>query len=64
MTFDSDDGMQKKWKAFMKKIDVKMEEFPTILRSINEFLWEPYIAVIEGCIFEKKWDANEGSWKK
>lgn len=42
MTFDSDDGMQKKWKAFTKKIDVEMEEFPVILQSINVFLWEPY----------------------
>ena len=48
MTFDSDDGMQKKWKAFKKKIDVKMEEFPFILQSINEFLCEPYTAVIKG----------------
>ena len=62
MTFDSDDGMQKKWKAFMKKIDVKMEEFPMILQSINEFLWEPYTAVIKETVFEKHWDANECSW--
>lgn len=63
MTFDSDDGMQKKWKAFTKKIDVEMEEFPMILRNINVFLWEPYIAVIEESIFQKQWDSKEGSWK-
>ncbi len=63
MTFDSDDGMQKKWKAFTKKIDVEMEEFPMILRSIIAFLWEPYIAVIEGSIFQKQWDLKEGRWK-
>ena len=62
MTFDSDDGMQKKWKAFTKKIDVEMEEFPMILQSINKFLLEPYTAVINGTIFEKQWAANEGSW--
>ena len=50
MTFDSDDAMQKKWKAFTKKIDVEMEEFPMILQSINR------------TIFEKQWAANEGSW--
>ena len=64
MTFDSDDGMQKKWKAFAKKIDVEIDDFSIILRSINEFLWEPYIAVMKGCTFEKQWDVNEGSWKK
>ena len=42
MTFDSDDGMQKKWKTFTKKIDVEMDAFPEILRKINEFLKEPY----------------------
>lgn len=63
MTFDSDDGMQKKWRAFMKKIDVEMEEFPVIIQSINVFLSEPYTAVINGTIFEKQWNAKEGSWE-
>lgn len=63
MTFDSDDGMQKKWKAFTKKIDVEMEDFPVIIQSINVFLSEPYTAVINGTIFEKQWNAKEGSWE-
>lgn len=62
MTFDSDDGMQKKWKAFTKKINVEVEEFPLILQRMNEFLWEPYTAVIKGTVYEKRWNANEGSW--
>lgn len=62
LTFDSDDGMQKKWKAFVKKIDVEMVEFPVILQSINTFLFEPYMALMNGKIFEKNWDANEGKW--
>lgn len=63
MTFDSDDGMQKKWRAFTKKIDVEMEKFPVIIQSINVFLSEPYTAVINGTIFEKQWNAKEGSWE-
>ncbi|MDO4302593.1 MAG: nucleotidyl transferase AbiEii/AbiGii toxin family protein [Bacillota bacterium] len=62
MTFDTDDGMQKKWKAFAKKIDVKMDEFSVILQSINAFLCEPYAAIIDGQIFEKQWYTNEGKW--
>lgn len=62
MTFDSDDGMQKKWKAFTKKIDVKMEGFAPVLQNMNEFLWEPYSAVIKGTAFEKQWDTNKCSW--
>lgn len=62
MTFDKDDGMQKKWKAFTKKIDIEIDEFPVILQSIKEFLCEPYTAVINEEVFEKQWDANEGKW--
>lgn len=41
MTFDSDDGMQKKWRVFTKKIDVKMDKFSVILETINRFIDEP-----------------------
>ena len=64
MTFDKDDGMQKKWKAFTKKIDIEMDEFPVILQSIREFLCKPYAAVMNEEVFENQWDANEGKWKK
>lgn len=62
MTFDEDDGMQKKWKAFIRKIAVEMDEFPVVLQSINQFLYEPYKAVMDGQVFEKQWNANEISW--
>ncbi|MBE5928226.1 MAG: nucleotidyl transferase AbiEii/AbiGii toxin family protein [Lachnospiraceae bacterium] len=64
MTFDKDDGMQKKWKTFTKKIDIEMDEFSVILQSIQEFLCKPYTAVMNGEVFENQWDANEGKWKK
>lgn len=63
MTYDSDDGMQKKWKAFTKKINIQMDTFPKILRAINEFLNEPYMAAITEQTFEKHWSACEGCWK-
>ena len=63
MTFDKDDGMQKKWKAFTKKIDIETDEFPVILQSIREFLCKPYTAVMNEEVFENQWDANEGKWK-
>lgn len=63
LTFDQDDGMKKKWKAFIKKIDIEMDEFSVILQSIKEFLCEPYMAVMKGEAFEKQWDANKGKWK-
>lgn len=57
-----DDGMQKKWKAFTKKIDEDMDDFSIILQGINEFLWEPYMAVMNGSVFEKQWDAAGRKW--
>lgn len=62
MTFDEDDGMQKKWKAFIRKIAVEMDEFSVVLQSINQFLYEPYKAVMDGQVFEKHWNADEVSW--
>lgn len=37
MTFDTDDGMKKKWKAFKKKIDIEMGDFQIVLKMINSF---------------------------
>ena len=42
MTFDADDGMQKKWKAFAKKTGVETEDFKAVLESIKRFLQEPF----------------------
>ena len=62
IAFGSDDGMQKKWRVFTKKLDVKMDEFPVILQTISHFLEEPYTAVLSEQVFEKQWKANHKSW--
>lgn len=46
MAFDNDDAMQKKWKAFCRKIDTKTEDYSTVLRTIKEFLTKPFIAAV------------------
>lgn len=38
MAFGDDEGMQKKWNAFTKKIDAETEEFSTVLSVIKTFL--------------------------
>ena len=35
MSFDDDEGMQKKWKAFCRKIDVKTDNYSIVLRNIQ-----------------------------
>jgi len=45
--YGSDDAMQKKWKAFCRKIDTKTDDFDTVLRTIKAFLTEPYKAAVK-----------------
>ena len=42
MSFDSDEAMQKKWKAFTRKIDTETDDFSTVLNTIKAFLAEPF----------------------
>ena len=62
--FDSDDAMQKKWKAFVKKINTKTDAFEFVLRTIKEFLTAPFTAAIKDKMFDEQWSAAENSWKK
>lgn len=62
--FDSDDVMQKKWKAFVKKINTKTDAFEVVLRTIKEFLTAPFTAAIKDKMTDEQWSAAENSWKK
>lgn len=63
MTFGSDDAMQKKWKAFCRKIDTKTDDFDTVLRTIKEFLTEPYTAAVENKEHFKRWSTHNRYWQ-
>ena len=60
--FADDDAMQKKWKAFVRKIDAKTYDYSTVLKTIKAFLAKPFAAAIEGKDFSKQWVANSGKW--
>ena len=62
MAFDSDETMQKKWKAFVCKIDTKTDVFSTVLKTIETFLSEPFIAAMEYKELAKQWSAQNGGW--
>lgn len=64
LEFDSDDAMQKKWKAFIKKINTKIDDFETVLKTIKLFLVEPFIAAVENKNFDNKWSCVTNQWKK
>lgn len=62
MGFDRDGAMQKKWKAFVRKIDTKTDDYGTVLKTIKEFLAEPFMAAVEGKEFTDNWSAQNGRW--
>ena len=62
MAFAENDAMQKKWKAFCRKIDIKTDDFNTVLKTIKEFLIEPFIAAVENIDFTESWSASSGKW--
>ena len=64
LEFHSDDAMQKKWKAFIKKINTKTDDFETVLKTIKLFLAEPFIATMETKSFDSRWLSDENHWKK
>lgn len=63
MAFDSDEAMQKKWKAFCRKIDTKTDDFGTVLRVIEAFLAEPLSAAMDARMLSKKWLVSSCSWR-
>ena len=54
MGFADDAAMQKKWKAFCRKIDTQTDDFSTVLRTIKVFLTEPFTAAVKGEEFSEK----------
>lgn len=62
MAFDDDEAMQKKWKAFCRKIDTKTDDYSTVLRTIKEFLTQPFVAATTNTKFDRKWLQTSISW--
>ena len=62
MSFAADAAMQKKWKAFCRKIDTQTDDFNTVLKIIEAFLTEPFTAAVKSKKFTEKWSAADGEW--
>jgi predicted nucleotidyltransferase component of viral defense system len=63
LTFDNDDAMQKKWRAFCRKTDIKTDDYSTVLKTIKMFLEKPFAAAIESREFGDKWSAGNQAWE-
>ena len=62
MDDDRDGAMQKKWKAFIRKIDTKTDDYSTVLKTIKMFLTKPFVAAVESREFTDNWTAQSGRW--
>lgn len=62
MAFDGDEAMRKKWKAFCRKTDIKIDDYSTVLKAIRSLLSEPFAAVVEGRNYVKRWSGSENRW--
>ena len=64
MDFDNDSAMQKKWKAFTRKIDTKTDDYSIVLKTIKAFLIKPFMASVDAIEYPEQWIAAENQWKK
>ena len=46
MTFGSDDAIQKKWKAFCRKIDTETDDYDTVLKTIKSGYCQNGVVVV------------------
>jgi hypothetical protein len=61
--FGQNSAMNTKWKAFVKKSAVEVNDFSFILSKIKDFLAEPFAAAVKSADFNKHWISSEGIWK-
>ena len=62
MEFADNDAMQRKWKAFVRKINTKTDDFNVVIKTIKLFLQEPFSAAINNTDFMNQWSATEEKW--
>ena len=55
--------MQKKWRAFCRKTDIKTDDYSTVLKTIKVFLEKPFAAAIESREFGDKWSTDNQAWE-
>ena len=60
--FDDDEAMQKKWRAFVHKIDLKTDDYSTVLKTIKDFLTKPFTAMVGRKEFTEQWHATSNEW--
>lgn len=60
--FGDDEVMQKKWRAFICKIDSKTDDYSTVLKTIKDFLTKPFTAAVGRKAFTEQWYVDNKKW--
>ena len=60
--FNDDEVMLKKWRAFAHKIDLKTDDYSTVLKTIKDFLTKPFTAMLGRREFIEQWYAASNEW--
>lgn len=61
--FGNDEAMQKKWRAFCRKIDIETEEYGIVLRKIENFLAKPFVAAVTDNDLTERWLSSANEWR-
>lgn len=64
MAFDDNEAMQKKWKAFCRKIDTKTDDYSVVLRTIKMFLAKPFMAAVTDKSLTDCWLSSMNEWQQ
>lgn len=62
MSFADDTAMQKKWRAFVRKINAETDDYSIVLEMIRIFLEQPFTEAVENKRFTKHWSATNSKW--
>ena len=62
MNFADDAAMHKKWRAFVRKIDTKTDDYSTVLKTIKAFLTKPFAVAVKNKEFIEQWSDDSKNW--
>lgn len=60
--FSRNDDMNKKWRAFLKKMKIEEIEFTYVLNKIDIFIRDVFVAMLKNEEFNLKWNSSNNKW--
>lgn len=60
--FSRNDDMNKKWRAFLKKMKIEEIEFTYVLNKIDIFIRDVFVAMLKNEEFNLRWNSSNNKW--